>query len=126
MKTKSNIMVALTIIAVGLVSFISGRVSKSEVSAVSAVPVVEKGISGQNLPASVGESQVGASSGTVTSAPTTVSSGEGAFVASKNGEKYFPVGCGSAKTIKPENAMYFATAAEAEAAGKTQSVQCKY
>jgi len=39
------------------------------------------------------------------------------FVASKNGSKYHPVGSGTAKRIKDENKVYFASKEEAEQAG---------
>ena len=112
MKTKSNIIIVLTIVAVGLVSFfISHKFIRDKDVEANIVPVSEV----QNTP----------SSPKPVVSDTSSSSGA-AFVASKNGERYFPVTCGSAKTIKPENAIYFATQAEAEAAGKTKSVQCDY
>jgi DNA/RNA endonuclease YhcR with UshA esterase domain len=49
----------------------------------------------------------------------------GSFVASKNGSKYFPSTCGSAKTIKEENLIYFATEAEAQQAGYERTTTCK-
>jgi hypothetical protein len=47
------------------------------------------------------------------------------FVASKNGEKYYPVDCASANRIKEENKVYYETATEAEADGKELSSQCQ-
>jgi len=46
------------------------------------------------------------------------------FVASKNGTKYYPVGCKSANRIKDENKIYFATAQEAELEGLTPAATC--
>ncbi len=50
---------------------------------------------------------------------------EGQFVASKNGQKYYPFDCASANRIKEENKVYYQTAAEAEADGKELSSQCQ-
>lgn len=50
----------------------------------------------------------------------------GKYVASKNGEKYYPLDCGSANRIKPENKVFFDSTAEAERAGYTESQQCEY
>ena len=49
---------------------------------------------------------------------------EGGYVASKNGTKYFPVSCGSAKTIKEENKIFFQSTSEAESAGYTPAKNC--
>lgn len=51
--------------------------------------------------------------------------GSGEFVASKQGKKYFPADCGSAKTIKEENKVFFGSEAEAVAAGYERSLTCK-
>jgi methylphosphotriester-DNA--protein-cysteine methyltransferase len=50
---------------------------------------------------------------------------EGGYVASKNGTKYHLPWCGSAKQIKEENKVWFATKEEAEAAGYTPAANCK-
>lgn len=47
------------------------------------------------------------------------------FVASKNGSKYYPIDCKSAESIKEENRVFFGTAEEAEASGKTKSTKCE-
>lgn len=49
----------------------------------------------------------------------------GKYVASKNGTKYYLPSCKSAKRIKEENRVWFATKEEAQAAGKTPSANCK-
>ncbi len=46
------------------------------------------------------------------------------FVASKNGTKYYAVGCGGASRIKPENQAWFATEADAKVAGYTPAANC--
>lgn len=48
-----------------------------------------------------------------------------AFVASKNGTKFYPIDCKSANSIKPENRIYFASALEAGKAGFERTSQCK-
>lgn len=48
----------------------------------------------------------------------------GAYLASKNGTKYYLSTCGSAKRIKPENIIWFQTKQEAEAAGYGPAANC--
>lgn len=48
----------------------------------------------------------------------------GGYVASKNGSKYYPPGCGGASRIKEENRVYFASPAQAEAAGYSLAANC--
>ncbi len=62
-------------------------------------------------------------SSTTPTEPTPPATGN--YVASRNGQKYYPADCKSANRIKPENRVYFATAALAEAAGYTLTVTCK-
>lgn len=50
---------------------------------------------------------------------------EGGYVASKSGAKYHLPWCGSAKQIKEENKIWFATKEEAEKAGYTPASNCK-
>jgi hypothetical protein len=50
---------------------------------------------------------------------------EGGYVASKSGTKYHLPWCGSAKQIKEENKIWFATKEEAEKAGYTPASNCK-
>lgn len=59
-------------------------------------------------------------------AQTSNSDAAKAFVASKNGATFYPVGCKTASRIKPENRIYFATALEARGAGfNLSSAKCK-
>ncbi len=48
----------------------------------------------------------------------------GAFLASKNGQRYYPKNCAAANRIKPENRIWFATIIEAEKAGYTKAANC--
>ena len=49
----------------------------------------------------------------------------GQLVASKTGTKYYLPWCGSVKRIKEENKVWFASKAEAEAAGYEPAKNCK-
>lgn len=49
----------------------------------------------------------------------------GQYVASKTGTKYYLPSCATAKRIKDENKVWFATKAAAEAAGYQPSTTCK-
>ncbi len=48
----------------------------------------------------------------------------GTYMASKNGTKYYLPTCSSSNRIKPENRVWFATKAEAEAAGYAPAANC--
>ncbi|MFC1595027.1 hypothetical protein ACFL3E_01205 [Patescibacteria group bacterium] len=48
-----------------------------------------------------------------------------AFMASKAGEKYYPIDCKASNRIKPANRIYFATAEQAIKAGYERTVMCK-
>lgn len=49
-----------------------------------------------------------------------------AFVASKNGTKYYPINCKSASRIKTENKIYFLTEDEAKDSGLERSSTCSF
>ena len=51
-------------------------------------------------------------------------SGQGAYVASKNGSKYYLATCSSASRIKQENRVYFVSKDEAAAAGYGPAANC--
>lgn len=51
--------------------------------------------------------------------------GEKRFFASKNGKKYYSLGCGGASRIKPENQIWFKSREDAEKSGFTLSTACK-
>ena len=46
------------------------------------------------------------------------------FVASKSGASYYLPSCGGVAKIKEENRVWFATVAEAQAAGYTAAINC--
>ncbi len=49
----------------------------------------------------------------------------GTYMASKTGSKYYLPSCGSAKRIKEENRVWFATKQQAETAGYEPAANCK-
>ncbi len=55
---------------------------------------------------------------------TAAPAGEGAYVASKSGTKYYLPSCSGVSRIKEENKVWFATAAEAAAAGYSPASNC--
>ena len=50
--------------------------------------------------------------------------GDGKFVASRNGKKYYLTWCGGVSRIKPENLISFASTEEAQARGYTPAANC--
>ena len=56
--------------------------------------------------------------------PSYAKATDGAYVASKNGTKYYLVSCSSANRIKQENKVYFGSIAEAQAAGYEPAANC--
>jgi hypothetical protein len=129
MQTKSNILIAIAVIAVGIISFIGIQVvlgQKPEKGAAGNLATVQLPSNGEMNSVGEGSRVSEADNKSVDDKKADLSGKSGAFIASKNGKKYFPVGCGAAKTIKKENAIFFNTPEEAEASGRTQSVQCKY
>ncbi len=123
-KTFSNtplakdIYILLIIFLVGTTSFGLGRLSARESQDsvkidYSAVP---------DLLIKPGSTKAsGSSAGGVQKA---VSSGSGAFVASKRGKKYYATDCAAAKSLSDANKIYFTTEADAENAGYQKSTSC--
>lgn len=120
----TDVLLTILIVIVGLSSFFLGRAS---------VGVLENG---RNLPQVNANTIEASESREVTESvfPTQkksvlpAESGapvEGGYVASKSGTKYHLPWCGSAKQIKEENKIWFATKAEAEAAGYLPAANCK-
>ncbi len=125
---NQEILLALLIVVVSLVSFALGRLSVGTVRAptsqdatVSVVkegsaPSVEKDTQKvENIVEK--EKNPEKSNGPVTP--------EGGYVASKNGTKYHLPWCSGAKHIKEENKVNFKTKEEAEKAGYTPASNCK-
>jgi hypothetical protein len=58
----------------------------------------------------------------VASAP--INTVQGSYVASRNGTKYYLLGCAGVQKIKEANKIYFATKEEAEKRGLTPAANC--
>lgn len=120
-KIKSTLLddhfyMTCLMIAVGILAFEIGKFSaqqeivaapamviQSSSKTVATTTIAEIGVAAQDMPSETGLAYVGA----------------------KSGKVYYPAVCAAVKRVKPENRVYFATAAEAEAAGRTRSTQCK-
>lgn len=119
MNKKSNIIIGLSILAV-IVAVVAGMSLMSGAGKKDA-PAKAAGVTQAAAvvqPKEANFAEVGQSG---SSSPRQA----GSFVASKQGKKYFPVDCGSAKTIKEENRVYFGSESEAEGAGYTRTATCK-
>lgn len=57
---------------------------------------------------------------------TDASVSSGQYVASSRGKKYYPVDCSAAKSLSPNNLIYFNSQQEAESAGYTKSASCDF
>ncbi len=116
MNKKSNIIIGIVavVVIIGSVTLLgrSGQGEQGKEVKVGATKVV--GTTEKTLEE--------AEDGVIVSTSTAV---VGKFVASKQGKKYFPVDCGSSKTIKEQNRVYFSTEAEAITAGYEKSKSCK-
>ena len=110
-----DILTILIVVLVGLGSFELGRISQEAQS--SGIKIEYP-----NQEASV----LGAEASEVVTNENHLTSPAGkAYFASSRGSKYYSIGCSGGKTLKEENKIYFATAAEAERAGYELSSTCK-
>ncbi len=120
---EGDTRLAALIILVGVSSFGLGRLSSES--------AILPAMSEENSPSMViGTNRPALPSNTISPSVEpisglTTSESEGGYVASKNGTKYHLPWCGSAKQIKEENKIWFATKAEAEAAGYAPASNCK-
>jgi hypothetical protein len=99
-------LAALLVIAVALVSFSLGRLSKIEGKA-PGVTITEAQPE-RGLPAAVSAAPIA-----------------GGVVASKSGSKYHLPWCAGAQSIREENKIWFKTVEEAKRAGYTPASNCK-
>ena len=124
MNKKSNVIIGLSVGGVvglgilGTVLFSSSGDTKQPVKGIEVV---------QTDTSSVKPSKASKPSkpSNVVKAGSSTSATSGSFVASKQGKKYFPVDCGTAKAIKEENKVYFGSETEAVSAGYERSLTCK-
>jgi hypothetical protein len=125
----SDIRVGVLVLVVAIGSFWLGR-ETTPAGESKRITVHEREASPepQNTPLvapSVGNAP---STTTGTVAGTTTSTGEtkeGAYVGSKNGDKYHLPWCSGALRIKEENKVWFRTKEEAEASGYSPASNCK-
>lgn len=125
--TNTDILLALLIIAVALISFVLGRISVTgEIATVPLTATVNESLTSEPrievTPVISTETAVAAEE---TKTPQAQSANAGNYVGSKNGTKYHLPWCGSAKQIKEENKVWFQTKEEAEAKGYTPASNCK-
>ena len=110
---EAYLMPAIVLLVAGA-AFGLGRLSAG-----SGQPVALRVIYPDGVPA-----QPVASMAVAKALPAMAGQGAGAYVASKNGSKYYLVSCSGATRIKPENKVYFGSAAEAKAAGYEPAANC--
>lgn len=119
--TEDDTLLAGLILLVGFTSFGLGRASVSEDQS-------HTGDSeGMSAVSEAYSAKAGVDSGTehVSTPQVPLGNVQDGYVASKNGTKYHLPWCGSAKQIKEENKVWFATKEEAENAGYTPASNCK-
>ncbi len=109
-NTGKDILTVLIIIMVGLGSFGLGRLSKNPPK--EPLKVIYEGEE-LNIPKPV------------SNVVETTKNSSGGYFGSKQGTKYYPLGCSAGKTIKQENRVYFDTAEDAEKTGYSLSTSCK-
>ena len=123
-KDAYDIAIVFVVILVGIVSFMLGRLSIGQNSASNvlvSLPNEVNSASVINAKDYDGNLQIDESKSN--SANTVIE--KGAFVASKNGTKYYPSNCSSVSRIKEENKVYFNTEQEAKNAGLSRTSTCK-
>lgn len=104
-----DVVIVIIVLFVGIGSFFLGRWSKMD----SKIDTNSASLGNLQLPIKPTETATQAQSVT------------GNFVASKNGTKYYPLGCSGIDRIKEENKIYFENETEAAASGRTKSSTCK-
>ncbi|MFZ2252750.1 MAG: hypothetical protein WAW13_01085 [Minisyncoccia bacterium] len=116
-----DVILTALIIGVSLVSFFLGRISVRDGLSSDITPQKTLKASLQGSVASPTRNETSPKP-TVTTSQSETQKG---YVASKSGTKYHLPWCGSAKQIKEENKIWFATKEEAEKAGYTPASNCK-
>jgi hypothetical protein len=120
---KSPIFFIIMAILVGIGSFGLGRVTKIDETR---EPVQIQGATAQRESVTpIAEVNSAPEPTPAASAKAPLDAGQGKFVASKTGAKYFSLSCSGAKNIKEANRVYFQTEDAAKAAGYTPSATCK-
>ncbi len=113
-KSFQAILIILLVTLSLVAAFILGRLSAAEQPQKANLSIE---------PAACPVPDVESSGAAITSNPVK-SSVQGAFLASRNGTKFYPADCSYADRIGDANRVWFATEAEATAAGYERSAQC--
>lgn len=118
-RKASDMLLVMAVMLLGITSFGLGRLSAPHET--SAVVLRAKS------PHSSPEVPPGATAPKEAASPTVprATAARGEYVASKTGAAYHLPWCSGAKRIKEENKVWFATKAEAEAAGYKPAGNCK-
>ncbi len=116
---NDHIFTSLVIVGVGFAAFFLGRLSVGE--GMMMAPQVKDNAAAVRLVTEPKPEPMSTStpSNTETGSVTTEQ-----YIASKTGSKYHCTTCPCAKQIKPANAVYFTTSADAEAAGYSKALNC--
>ncbi|MGI9118014.1 MAG: hypothetical protein ACR2IQ_00490 [Minisyncoccia bacterium] len=125
-----DVAVIFIVILTGLICFVLGRLSIDPQNGSGVVIVGGANAIGSQLisPNTAIEPQSTVKSnftdGIAVQNTTQVGVGEGLYVSSSRGKKYYPVDCPAASGLSKKNLVYYKTAMEAEKAGKTLSTSC--
>ncbi len=103
------------VVLVGLTAFGLGRLSALGVQGDEPAAAAVASYQAAEQPAPIAPAQA---------APAQVGESSGKYVASKSGTKYYLPSCAGVSRIKEENKVWFATAAEAQAAGYGPAANC--
>ncbi len=126
--TNHEVLLALLIMVVSLVSFLLGRLSVSPLGAPTSQNATILGVKEGEVPKKDEVTPAAEKVGSVTEGPAKSERAgvpEGGYVASKSGTKYHLPWCSGAKRIKEENKVFFKTKEEAEKAGYSPASNCK-
>lgn len=119
--SSSDFVLSAIIVVVSLTSFYLGKVSVSEQIPLQSLEAQAARPQNENLQQNI----QGINPATSSTSPLSKNATGKGYVASKSGTKYHLPWCGSAKQIKEENKIWFATKEEAEKAGYTPASNCK-
>lgn len=118
-KEKRQLLITMGILAaVAIISFYLGYIARLETFSEETVSLKTPYSSAAYTPMSASQAK------NTPMAPSSPQASSGAFVASKNGTKFYPANCSSAKRIKDANKVFFATAADAENEGYSRASGC--
>jgi len=119
---EKDLFLAMVIVLAAVISFGLGRLSKIREEK---TPITIE----QSLPTTydvVGKNNISTSDvDIINTGASAVLNADKIYLASKNGKKYYYAWCDSAKVIKEQNRVWFATAEEARKAGYEPAANCK-